>query len=99
MVVNTLRAVRWTFSTSGLMLIYLASAGGVLAALLFGWGFVDGARWGVLVSLLVARQLCLVVEAVVGGCVAVVCEITPVAGLADVVGPLEVERGGGCGDR
>ena len=54
MVVNALRAIRWTFSTSGQALVYLASAGGLLAAMLAGWGFADGARWAMFVSLLFA---------------------------------------------
>ena len=53
--VNTLRAVRWAFSTSGQTLIYLASAGGVLTAKSFaGWEIGDGTRWAILGSLLVA---------------------------------------------
>ena len=54
MIVNTLRAVRWAFSTSGQTLIYLAGAAGVLTAMFAGWGFVADARWAVLVSLLAA---------------------------------------------
>lgn len=54
MVVNALRAIRWTCSTSGQALVYLASAGGLLAAMLAGWGFADGARWAMFISLLFA---------------------------------------------
>lgn len=50
-----LRALRWAFSTSGQALVYLACAAGVLTAMsLAGWGTVDGSRWAMLTSLLVA---------------------------------------------
>ena len=63
--VNTLRAVRWAFSTSGQTLIYLASAGGVLTAMSFaGWEIVDGTRWAILVSLLIASPYLLALMAV-----------------------------------
>jgi hypothetical protein len=55
MVVSTLRAVRWTFSTSGLTLIYLASAVGVLTAISFaGWALANDSYRVILISLLVA---------------------------------------------
>ena len=61
---NTLRAVRWTFSMSGQSLIYLAGAGGVLAAMFAGWGFEDDARWAVFNLLLVASPYLIALMAV-----------------------------------